>query len=513
MARWLKVALAAGLVVAAAGAFLILGPLHLLGPNPLAPASRTKLRFQSFADDPRWQARNNRRHGPCTTTPQDFGSQGDASIGGLITRSARPAWYGRRVALDFQHRFSVGGVLVVRRGRQQDFPGGSAIVGFFNHANVDWRAPSQLGFQVNADPVNGGDYSVVLAYGARDYETDHLNYGAGKPFGFRFGRRYRWRLTYDPAGAGGRGRATLAIPEAGPPVSLALAPRARASGAALDRLGMTNQVVARGRELRVSITRLALDGVPQGSVGNPEVWQGRGNHAAFHDCLTGQPNLFGWTGPRDRRLGGLIARTDEDHPHLGAFYADRVGRLSLDDRLHAAGTVRLVRANSDSATLLGWFEAGSAGAGSGEQGPRGFIGISLTGPSRVGQYFGALVSDRRGENSTDDTPGLVLNPGPATYRWSFDYFPQSGESGVIVLRLGDRRTAWSLPNKVRRAGAVLNHFGMRNLERGGSFQVVYFDDLAYTVGADAGEGQQRQARGEDERHHGKRSRHGGKHHD
>src|SRR5215210_7702530 len=107
----------AALVVVAGGALLVFGPLHLLGRRPLRPGDRTKLRFQDFRADPHWQAHDNRRLGRCTTTRQDFGSEGDASIGGLITRSSRPAWYGRRVSLGFERRFSASGVLVVRRGR------------------------------------------------------------------------------------------------------------------------------------------------------------------------------------------------------------------------------------------------------------------------------------------------------------------------------------------------------------------------------------------------------------
>jgi len=506
-----KIAIAVALVVLAAGVVAVLG-LHLPGAKQAERAKRGELRFQSFTADPRWQGRSNRRLGKCATTRQAFGAQADGSIGGLITRSARPAWYGRRVSAGFQRRLTVTGVLEVRRGPTESFPGGSAIVGFFNSTSRDWRPPNQLGFQVNGDPVNGGDYSVVLAYGARDYETDHVDYGhAGRPFGFRFGRRYAWRLTYDPHS--GRGRITLEIPEAGPPARLTLAPGARTAGATLDRVGVTNQVVTRGRPLNVSISGLTVDGVRQSAAAQASGWKGHGNRVTFRDCLTGQPNLFGWTGSKDRRVGGLIARTDEDHPHLRAFYADRIDGLTLDDRLQASGTVRLDRANSDSATLLGWFKADSAGADSGEQAPPDFVGVSITGPSRVGQYFAPLVSDRKGQGATDDTPGIVLNPAARTYRWSFDYFPDSGESGVVVLRLGDRRTAWSLPTKVRRAGASLNRFGMRNLERGGSFQVVYFDDLAYTVNPGETEEQGRSGRDTNKRHHRKGRRHSGKHGD
>jgi hypothetical protein len=197
--------------------------------------------------------------------------------------------------------------------------------------------------------------------------------------------------------------------------------------------------------------------------------------------VTGRPNSFGWTGEDDRRVGGLISRTDEDSPELRAYYADRVQRLSLDDRLHMEGTVRLDRANSDSATLLGWFRAGSTGKGEAEAAPADFMGIAITGPSEIGQYFSALLSDSEGTvERADDELGFVLNPGPAVHRWSFDYYPHSGKAGVIVVRLDGRRVAWSVPAKLRHEGATFNRFGLRNLERGGSFQYVYFGELRYT---------------------------------
>jgi hypothetical protein len=503
---WIAIAL--GLVVVAVTALVVVWR-QVSGGRHTGPVPPGTLRFQRFDTDPGWQGENNRRLGKCTTTRQAFGGRADGSIGGLITRATRPSWYGRRVSAGFERRLSAEGVLEVRRGPDEPFPGGSAIIGFFNQASRDWRPPSQLGFQINADPVNGGDYSLVLAYGARDYETGHVDYGRqGRPFGFRFGHRYPWRLVYDPRAGGGRGSVTLTIPGAGPAATLTLSPGARVAGAALDRWGITNQVVTRGRALHVSISDLTVDGARQEGGGGTG-WKGHGNRVSFRDCLTGQPNHFGWTGATDRRLGGMVSRTDEDHPHLQAFYADRVGRLSLDDRLRASGTVRLDRANSDSATLLGWFKAGSGGTDSREEAPPDFFGVSITGPSRVGQYLGPLASDRKGQSANDDTPGIVLNPGPRTYRWSFDYFPDSGRSGVVILRLGDRRTVWSLPTKVRRAGAQLNRFGMRNLGRGGSFQVVYFDDLAYTVNPAGDDRDAGSDRGTKKHHH----RRGGDHSD
>lgn len=451
------------------------------------------LRVRDFSRAPGWRGLNNRRLGDCVITRQDFGGMGGASIGGLITRNARPAWFGRRVGVGWERPFTASGELVVRGTRDEPFPSGSVMVGFFNSASRDWRPPNLLAFQVNADTVKGGgDYSVSLAYGARDYAQDHVIYGGDeRPAGLRFGRPYRWRLRYDPRAAGRRGRATLTIPGAGPAASLALTPNARRAGADLDRFGVANQTMARGEGLDFVVRRLVLGGRAQDVDDSVAGWRGSGNRASFRDCLTGQPNSFGWTGPRDGRVGGLVARTDEQRPEARASYADRVGRLTLEDRLHAQGTVRLQRANSDSASLLGWFRAKPRSDGRREEGASDFLGVAITGPSRVGQYFDVLLVDRRGETAPAKGTGLVFNPGPRTLRWSLDYAPGPQRGGILTVRLGDRRVVREVPRGARRTGATFNRFGLRNLQRGGSFQVVYFDDLRYTVAPKAKPGKRR----------------------
>lgn len=438
-------------------------------------------RFEDFSRDPGWEGVRNRRLGRCVTTRQDFGAAG-GGIAGLVTRNARPAWYGRRVSLGWERPWEAAGELVVRGTRAEPFPSGSVMVGAFNSANRDWRPPNLTAFQVNADTVEGGgDYSISLAYGARDYQQAHVAYGGDEsPAGFFFGRWYRWRLAYDPRESGGRGTITLSIPQAGPPASLVLPASVRRAGADLNRLGVANQVMARGEGLEFALRRLRLNGAVQRPSASG-AWEGRGNRASFRDCLTGQPNSFGWTGARDRRLGGLVARTDEGPLHTHAFYADRVSRLTMDDRLHAEGTVRLDRANTDSATLLGWFRARPGGGGR-EGEPQDFLGVAITGPSRIGQYFGAVVADRKGNVGPKSFSGIVLNPGPRTLRWSIDYDAAPRGGGTIVVRLGNRRVVQRIAHRIRRTGATFNRFGMRNLERGGSFQVAFFDDLRYTVG-------------------------------
>lgn len=484
MSRRLKLALLAGLGLVGLALLWYLGPL---GPGPKPPEREPmRRRLERFESDPRWHARGNRRLGQCITTRQDFGwrpsvAVGDSrgALGGLVTRAVRPAHYGKRVQLDFERPFSARGTLVVRGKSNEPFDSGAAMVGFFNHANRDWRPPNALVFQVDTDPPNG-DYSLSVGWGSRDYHAGGKFVGGSREEAepFEFGRVYRWRLRYDPS-AGDHGKALLGI-DGRRAVSVALTAEARRAGASLDRFGIANQVKTRGAAVELYVADVRIDGAPQDPSADPG-WSGADNQVTWRDCYTGDVNAFGWTGPRDGRLGGFISRTDEERPELRAFYADRVGALTLEDRLHAQGTIRLERANSDSATLLGWFRGGTTGRRRAELAPPDFIGIAITGPSSVGQYFGPLVSDRRGELAPEDPEGIVLNPGPRTHRWSFDYYPEAGDGGVVVVRLDGRRATLELPRRLREPGASFNRFGMRNVERGGSFQLVYFDDLRYTV--------------------------------
>ena len=486
MPRWIKLALAAAVVAGAIWA-VTLGPLRLGGLS--APRHPVALRSQDFGSNPGWQGRNNHRLGACTTTRQDFDRRPpsragglDGAIGGLVTRSLRPAYFARPASAGFDRPFRAEGVLLVRRVAAEPFDSAGAMIGFFNHADRDWRPPNAALVQVNTDRVAGGDYSLSLGYSSRDYHAgtqDLLGPGGGRA-GLRFGQRYRWRMAYDPAAAGGTGELTLAVAGVAAPARLALGAEARIQGAWLDRFGLASQARTRGRGVELYLGDLRVDGVPQ-HPDRDRAWQGRDNHVSWHDCFTGRPDFFGWTGPRDRRLGGLISRTEEKPPGQGAFYADRVGRLSLDDRLHAEGTVRLERANSDSATLLGWFDPRSSGEGEAQSSPPDFVGLAISGPTRIGQYFGPLVADRRGRLAPEKATGIVFNPGPGTYRWTLDYFPDRGRAGQVRVRLGGRDATVELAPKLRAAGARLTRFGMRTVERGGSFQVVYFDDLRYTV--------------------------------
>ena len=96
-----------------------------------------------------------------------------------------------------------------------------------------------------------------------------------------------------------------------------------------------------GGGMEVYFDDLVLDGEPQDFAADPK-WEGRGNHVEFADRVrpaAARLRLHARrTTPAARpgEIGGIIWRDEEP-----AYYADRVGPLTLDDELFASGTHRL----------------------------------------------------------------------------------------------------------------------------------------------------------------------------
>jgi hypothetical protein len=441
------------------------------------------VRAPSLASDPGWQGLNNRGHSPCRTVVQAFGWRPGA-IGGVITRATRPAFYGKAVDFDLNRAFSASGTLVVHGtpggARASGSGGGAAMLGFFRHDIAQWRAPDSLAMGISTGGVKGGDYAIDAQFGTRHLMAGGAfvtRIGSSEPYPFRFGRTYRWELDFDPDGTAGRvgvivGQALVA--EAQIPIA------ARADGARLDRFGLATEVNGAGAPLSLDVGNVVLEGAHQDLRRDP-AWDSRANRISYRDCQTGsRASDFGWTGPADRRVGGIVWRTDEHHPAQRAFYADRTSRLTLNDPLTVKGTLQLRRANSDSATLLGWFDAARDAGGRAGSAPPSFLGLRIDGVTRSGLQVAPVASPAHGRPRSAKA-GIPITPGRRTVPFALRYHPRRGPGGRIDLRVGDRTVSWDLNARVRRHGAVFDHFGLRTLELGGSWQEVYFGDLRYTV--------------------------------
>jgi len=456
----------------------------------LAVAAPGGERRQDFAADPGWEGHRNRLvPTPAPVTRQDFGHRptrhagGGAAgeVGGRIRRSATPAWYARAIPeRTLDHSLTASGRFAVTQA------GGSsgALVGWFNKGSRGWRTPNSLAFRVDG---NGGKYWVLFEYGTRTWST-----GGGATYEGRYqttksepfaadGTSHAWTLAYDPVGEGRDGRITFTLD--GRPYTAAVPRAHKAEGASFDRFGLFNQQIA-GDGLELYVDDLALDGVPQDFAADPG-WEGRGNRVAFADRVMRPLHDFGFSptsraGGRPGELGGVVWRDEAP-----AYYADRVGRLTLDDDLVASGTVCLAGASSDSGVYLGWFDA-AAKRGKAtpehEEPQRGLLGVLIEGPSRAGHYLRPAYRTAAGEGSAAGS-GPRIRPDGAVHRWSIRYEPGgAGGRGRIAVTFDGQSQVLDLAPGHRARGASFDRFGLFNVQSGGPFVEIYLDDLNYTVG-------------------------------
>ena len=105
-----------------------------------------------------------------------------------------------------------------------------------------------------------------------------------------------------------------------------------------------------------------------------------------------------------------------------AYYADKIGPLTLDDRLEASGKVVLKSGAPDSDMFLGWFNSANKDQSPVEAGH--FLGVHVGGPTRVGHYFHPSLATAKGTRS-QAAAGPVLTPGEV-YDWYSGLRPDRG---------------------------------------------------------------------------------------
>jgi len=466
-------------------------------PSALAADSPegTSVRTQSFAANPGWEGSNNRVAARgCPITVQDFGWRAGSDntggrpgeIGGRFDRSLTSSSFAepiRRATL--QQPLSASGVITLTEAQAQS----GVLFGWFNSQAHDWRTPNSLAFRLDGQEGHAEVFSEYATRGSlaagQQVGSDH------KPLRLRPGRPHRWRLRYDPAGAGGLGEVVLSISGAAP-ARLPLGPGHKLDGATFDRFGFLGQQIpgksmnAYVDDVRVGRTRHDFDRGPEG-------FRGHGNHARFEDCRQQDNHDFGFDAAEGGRLGGLIWRTESSAP--SAFYADPVESLSMDDELFASGTVALRQASSDSASFLGWFNRSSVGADNNR------LGIEIEGPSRVGQWFKPTYNIQdQGEGGSQEGPLKIL-PDGRVHTWSVHYVPQQDNvttrrrtklgvlsetdrtllSGVMIVTLDGQTVELPINEEDRRSNATFDAFGMRTVTKGGHSQTVFYDNLTYTA--------------------------------
>jgi hypothetical protein len=176
------------------------------------------------------------------------------------------------------------------------------------------------------------------------------------------------------------------------------------------------------------------------------------------------------------------------------YYADKLdGEMTLAKPLKASGQIVFRRAVSDSGTLIGFFNvprsvtidpnSPKSPRNWTDYVPRDFFGVAIKGPAREGFFFHPtyrLDGDVGGGNPANtiaNCPRLMPDGKPRT--WSFDYSPTAGK---VTVTVDGESASLEIPAAHRAADAArFNRFGIVSTWVDGNGQVVYLDDLSYTI--------------------------------
>jgi hypothetical protein len=250
----------------------------------------------------------------------------------------------------------------------------------------------------------------------------------------------------------------------------------REHGTTFDHFGLMNGTKP-GGQLVIYFDDLEYNGQSQDFSQDP-AWDAKLNRTKYQAKDVGGAHDFGFSltrfaGGKPGEIGGTFWRSGKY-----AYYADRVGPLSLDDRLEARGRVILTTGAPDSDMFLGWFDSTSKETSPADAG--NFIGVHVGGPTRVGHYFHPSLMTAKGVRNQAQA-GPILTPNKS-FEWSLVYDPTAENGrGSIRVTLGGESVDLALRKGVRAQGARLDRFGVLTSNIGGQIVRVYLDDLAYTV--------------------------------
>ncbi len=475
--------------------------------------AKTVIKTEHFDSDPGWESHNNRivpKKYPMIV--QDFGysktnvaGKSPGEMGGQVWRASEPAYYAARIGpRTLDDKLSASGTFALT----QTTSGGGVFFGFFRaeQPGAGGRPISSLGLDIDAEP-SGARLAVRLITGKNQscgtFITPFLP-GKFRPTPIRNdGTRYTWKLDYDPQAADGRGRFTFTIQSAAhkpgelekadmpeshkqearrrfPNVntfSVDLPEGFKRQGTRFDHFGLMNLMKAGGR-MSIYFDDLQYDGHSEDFARDPN-WDASGNRVTYKATDVAGAHNFGFSktnhaGGKPGEIGGTFWRSGKY-----GYYADRVGPLTLDDRLEASGKVVLKVGAPDSDMFLGWFNSANKDQPPIEAGH--FLGIHVGGPTRVGHYFHpAFATAKRNKGLANGGP--VLEPNKS-YDWSLVYDPaaESGR-GAIRVTLGEESVTLVLKEGIKAQGARFDRFGLFTSKIGGQVVKIFLDDLKYTVG-------------------------------
>jgi hypothetical protein len=499
--------------------FGFLGVALLLSPatGPADDQPTTVLKTEHFDKDPGWEGFNNRVvPAEARSVTQDFGYSRTAfagkdkgEVGGRVQRTGRPAYYADKIApKTLNDKLTASGTFALTDT-------GSSSGVFFGWFNADQpgsggRPMNSLGLHLHGKRGGAGLAVRLIAGTNRACGTFITPFLPGKfrPTPLRAdGTRYSWTLTYDPAANGGNGRFQFTIqshgtkpeplaaknlpadlPESHKQEALCRFPNVttfavdvpaevRKAGATFDHFGLMNMMKA-GGPLAIYFADLRYGDKTPDLAKDPG-WEGSGNRAAYQDREQGGAHDYGFSartnfaGGKPGEVGGVFWRGGKY-----SYYADRVGPLTLADRLEASGKVVLKSGAPDSDMFLGWFNSATKDRPPTQAGH--FLGVHVGGPTRVGHYFHPSLATARGTRAQAKA-GPVLVPGKV-YDWSLVYDPgAAGGSGALRVTLGKESVTLALRKGVKAQGARFDRFGLFTPAVGGQIVRIYLDDLKYTA--------------------------------
>lgn len=470
------------------------------------------MKSESFDREPGWEALNNRvvpREYP--TVIQDFGysqtshaGKAPGEIGGQVWRASEPAYYADKIGpRSLADRLSASGTFALTKTTA----GGGVFFGFFRaeQPGAGGRPVSSLGLDLDCE-ASGARLAVLLITGKNQscgtFVTPFIP-GKFRPTPLRNdGTRYAWKLDYDPQAAHGRGQFTFTLnSEAHKPgeleradlpenfkaearrrfpstttFTIELPEGLKEQATPFDHFGLMNLMKAGGPTV-IYFDDLEYDGRSQDFARDPN-WDASGNRVSYAATNLAGTHNFGFSntsyaGGKPGEVGGTFWRSGRY-----GYYADRVGQLSLADRLEASGKVVLKVGAPDSDMYFGWFNSANKEQPPVEAGH--FLGIHVGGPTRIGHYFQPHITTAQGTKARAKA-GPVLEPGKV-YDWSLVYDPAAeGGRGTIQVTLGHESTTLVLKAGIQAQGASFDRFGLFTSTIGGQVVRIFLDDLKYTA--------------------------------
>ena len=439
-------------------------------------------RIERFDRDPGWDSHNNRAAKPePRTVRQDFGYSNTAhaggtpgELGGFISPAAEPAYYAKRItAKTFDDALTASGTIACT-GRPFH-----VLVGFFNADSVnEWRTPNTIALRLSGR----GD----VFYAWVEYATSRWRAGGDSPKGFptapdpktgrpqlkgfaAAGTVHQWSLRYDPLGNDGGGVVTATIDNQ--TAICHLSDGHKADGATFNRFGLLNVVKSADAGGELWLDDVTVNGETERFATDPG-WEAFQNRRTYETTNVRPHFDFGFSpthhaaGRGSGELGGLIFRGDCRYPHTMAYYADRLGELTLKKPLRASGKVSLRRGVTDSTVLIGFFHSKDSMTVNPSQDsglPRSFLGVAIEGPSREGFYF-APAYRTRGEgrgHATDQHKPPKLLPDGNPHDWTLEYSPSdASRPGQITVTLDNQAVRLHLTSDHKAIGADFDRFGI-----------------------------------------------------